>query len=74
MLFEAGDLVAIGTIARSLDGIPIALEFAAARVSHAHLDAAREEIRAFAAFPRAGCGARSGPTTPTSYSTARSAA
>jgi putative transposase len=39
----------------------------------AHLDAARDEVLAFTSSPKA-CGDRSGPTTPTSGSTARSAA
>src|SRR3712207_353180 len=38
----------------------------------AHLEAARPDVLAFTAFPRR-CGGRSGPTTPTSGSTARSA-
>jgi hypothetical protein len=40
---------------------------------HAHLEAAREEIRAFAAFPR-GLWRQIWLNNPTSYSTARSAA
>ena len=41
--------------------------------AHEHLDTARADILAFTGFPRAS-GSRSGPTTPTRDSTARSAA